>query len=111
VTADGKGADWPCRLAGVPGGSRPSLAPGPDAPLRRFQPKQNFCFSPRCSADFASFGVMDATMRTMFVILLLALTAITFEIYSDVALTSVEFSRSASPDAATVAVAHGLKRG
>lgn len=50
-------------------------------------------------------------MRTMLVILLLALTAVTFEIYSDVSLTSVEFSHTAAPDAAAVAVAHGLKRG
>jgi hypothetical protein len=50
-------------------------------------------------------------MRTIFVILLLALTAITFEIYSDISLTSTEFSRTASPDAAAVAVAHGLHRG
>lgn len=56
-------------------------------------------------------GVRNAAMRTMFVILLLALTAITFEIYSDVSLTSVELSHTDTPDAATVAVAHGLKRG
>jgi hypothetical protein len=50
-------------------------------------------------------------MRTMLVILLLALTAITFEIYSDISLTSVESSHTTAPDAAAVAVAHGLKRG
>jgi hypothetical protein len=56
-------------------------------------------------------GASNTTMRTIFVILLLALTAITFEIYSDLSLTSAEFSRNAAPDAAAVAVAHGLKQG
>ena len=49
-------------------------------------------------------------MRTMFVILMLALIAITFEIYSDASLTSAE-SHTSAPDPASVAIAHGLKQG
>jgi hypothetical protein len=50
-------------------------------------------------------------MKIMFVILALALIAITFEIYSDASLTSSEFSHTAAPAPVTVAVAHALKRG
>jgi hypothetical protein len=50
-------------------------------------------------------------MRTMFVILVLALIAITFEIYSDISLTSAEISHISVPDPASAAVAHGLKHG
>jgi hypothetical protein len=50
-------------------------------------------------------------MRAIFVILVLALIAITFEIYSDGSLMSSELSHTAVPDPVTVAVAHGLKRG
>jgi len=49
-------------------------------------------------------------MRSLFVILMLALAAITFEIYSDVSLTSAEFSHTSAPDPAAV-VTHGVKRG
>jgi hypothetical protein len=52
-----------------------------------------------------------ASMKTMFVILVLALIAITFEIYSDVSLTSAEFSHASVPDPASAAIAHGLKHG
>jgi hypothetical protein len=51
------------------------------------------------------------TMRTMFVILALALIAITFEIYSDASLTSAEFSHASVPDPASAAIAHGPKHG
>jgi hypothetical protein len=50
-------------------------------------------------------------MRTMFVILVLALIAITFEIYSDVSLTSAEVSHTSAPDPVSAAIAHGLKHG
>jgi hypothetical protein len=50
-------------------------------------------------------------MRTMFVVLVLALIAITFEIYSDASLTSAEISQTSVPDPASAAVAHGLKHG
>jgi hypothetical protein len=48
-------------------------------------------------------------MRTMFVIMVLALIA--FEIYSDAALTSAEVSHTSVPDPASPAIAHGLKHG
>jgi hypothetical protein len=69
-----------------------------------------FLVPPSCSADFASFQRKGRGDEIIFVILVLALTAITFEI-SDVALTGAKSSHTAGPDAATVAVAHGLKRG
>jgi hypothetical protein len=50
-------------------------------------------------------------MRTMAVILALALTTIAFEIYSDAALTRAEVSRTVAPDPVTAAVAHALKHG
>jgi hypothetical protein len=49
-----------------------------------------------------------ASMKTMFVILVLALIAITFEIYSDATLTSAE-SHTSAPDPASAAIAHGLR--
>jgi hypothetical protein len=52
-----------------------------------------------------------ASMKTMFVILVLALIAITFEIYSDASLTSAEISHTSVPDPASAAIAHGLKHG
>jgi hypothetical protein len=42
-------------LASVPAAAGPVWPLG-RPPLRCFQSKQNFYFSPRCSADFASFG-------------------------------------------------------
>ena len=54
---------------------------------------------------------VNAAMRTMAVILALALTTIAFEIYSDAALTRAEVSRTAAPDPVTAAVAHALKHG
>jgi hypothetical protein len=74
------------------------------------QTTRNFGFSPRCFADFAAFEREVASMKTMFVILVLALIAITFEIYSDTSLTSAE-SNTSAPDPASVAIAHGLKHG
>ena len=62
-------------------------------------------------ADFASIARDNPAMRTLAVIFVLALITISFEIYSDVALTSAEVSHTAAPDPATVAVAHALKRG
>jgi hypothetical protein len=50
-------------------------------------------------------------VRTMFVILVTALIAITFEIYSDTSLTSAEISHTSVPDPASAAIAHGLKHG
>jgi hypothetical protein len=50
-------------------------------------------------------------MKTMAVILALALIAIAFEIYSDAALTSAGVSRTAVPDPVTTAVAHALRPG
>jgi hypothetical protein len=51
------------------------------------------------------------SMKAMFVILVLALIAITFELYSDASLTSAEFSHTSVPDPASAAIAHGLKHG
>jgi hypothetical protein len=51
------------------------------------------------------------SMKAMFVILVLALIAITFELYSDASLTSAEFSHPSVPDPASAAIAHGLKHG
>jgi hypothetical protein len=53
---------------------------------------------------------MNAQMRTIAVIFVLALLAIAAEIYSDIPLTRDEAAHSAAPDPATEAVAHGLKR-
>ena len=50
-------------------------------------------------------------MRTVVVIFVLALITIAFEVYSDAALMSAEVSHIARPDPATLAFAHGLKRG
>ena len=49
-------------------------------------------------------------MKITFVILVLAMIAITFEIYSDASLTSAE-SHTSAPDPASAAIAHGLKHG
>jgi hypothetical protein len=51
------------------------------------------------------------SMKAMFIILVLALIAITFELYSDASLTSAEFSHPSVPDPASAAIAHGLKHG
>jgi hypothetical protein len=48
-------------------------------------------------------------MRSVFLVFVLALITIAFEVYSDAALTSAEVSHV--PDPATVAIAHGLKHG
>jgi hypothetical protein len=48
-------------------------------------------------------------MQTLFVIFLLALIAIGFEIYSDPGTISANLSHAAV-DAATAAIGHGLKR-
>jgi hypothetical protein len=50
-------------------------------------------------------------MKSMFVIMVLALITITFEIYSDVSLTGAEISHPSVPDPASAAIAHGLKHG
>jgi hypothetical protein len=50
-------------------------------------------------------------MKTMTVIFVLALITITFEIYSDASLTSVEVSHTSAPDPVTTVVVHALKRG
>ena len=50
------------------------------------------------------------TMRRLAVIFVLALIAIAFEIYSDAAFTSGMASRTAAPDPASLAVAHGLQQ-
>jgi hypothetical protein len=50
-------------------------------------------------------------MKIMFVILVLAMIAITFEIYSDASLTSAEISHTSVPDPASAAIAHGLNHG
>ena len=49
-------------------------------------------------------------MKAMFVILVLALIAITFEVYSDATLRSAEVPHAA-PDPASVAIGHGPKGG
>jgi hypothetical protein len=48
-------------------------------------------------------------MRMLFVILVLALLAIVFEVYSDVSLTSANVSHAVR-DLAAAAIAHGVKR-
>jgi hypothetical protein len=50
-------------------------------------------------------------MRPVFLVFVLALITIAFEVYSDAALTSFEVSHAAVPDPATLAIVHGLKRG
>jgi hypothetical protein len=50
-------------------------------------------------------------MKIFFIIFVLALITITFEVYSDAALTSAEILHAAAPDPATVAIAHGINHG
>jgi hypothetical protein len=50
-------------------------------------------------------------MKIFFIIFVLALITITFEVYSDAALTSAQISHTAAPDPATAAIAHGIKHG
>jgi hypothetical protein len=50
-------------------------------------------------------------MRSVFLVFVLALITIAFEVYSDAALTSAEVNHATAPDPATVAIIHGLKRG
>jgi hypothetical protein len=50
-------------------------------------------------------------MRTIAVIFALALIAIAAGIYSDMVLTREEVARTAVPDPASAAIAHGLKHG
>ena len=50
------------------------------------------------------------TMRTIFVVVMLALLTIAFEIYSEAALMG-SAALHAKPDPAALAIAHGLKRG
>jgi hypothetical protein len=54
---------------------------------------------------------INATMKTVIVIFVLALLTITGEIYSDFVLTRDEVSHTAIPDPATIAVAHAVKHG
>jgi hypothetical protein len=49
-------------------------------------------------------------MRTLAVILVLALITIAGEIYSDIVLAGGSGSHMAAPDPATTAIVHGLKR-
>jgi hypothetical protein len=57
---------------------------------------------PHCTAK-------SGTIRTLVVVFVLALISIAFEVYSDAAMTSAEIRHG--PDPATMAIAHGLKRG
>jgi hypothetical protein len=50
-------------------------------------------------------------MRSVFLVFVLALITIAFEVYSDAALTSAEVAHTTAPDPATVAIIHGLKHG
>jgi hypothetical protein len=50
------------------------------------------------------------TMKTLAVVFALALAAMAFEVYSDVSLTSADFSHTKARDPAAVAIAHGVKR-
>jgi hypothetical protein len=56
-------------------------------------------------------GATNGTMRPAFLVFVLALIAIAFEVYSDAAFTSAEVSHAAVLDTATWAIVHGLKRG
>jgi hypothetical protein len=76
-----------------------------------FRTKRNYCFSPKCFAGFAAFEWQITSMKIMFVILVLAMIAITFEVYSDASLTSAEISHTSVPDPASAAIAHGLTHG
>ena len=51
---------------------------------------------------------MNAVMRTVFVIFVLALLTIAGEVYSDAALTSDQVAHVAVPDPVTIAIAHGV---
>jgi hypothetical protein len=53
---------------------------------------------------------INAAMRTLAVILVLALITIAGEIYSDIVLAGGSRSHIAAPDPATTAIVHGLKR-
>jgi len=55
-------------------------------------------------------GRQTGTMRTIFVVVMLALLTIAFGIYSEAVLMGGGAPR-AEPDPATLAIAHGLKRG
>jgi hypothetical protein len=63
---------------------------------------------------FDRFGLDRArqmpTMKSLAIIFGLALISITFEIYSDAALTSAEVSHTSVPDPATAAIAHARGR-
>jgi hypothetical protein len=74
-----------------------------------FKTKRNYCFAPKCSADFAAFERQITSMKIMYAILVLAMIAITFEIYSDASLTSAEISHTSVPDPASAAIAHGAQ--
>jgi len=50
-------------------------------------------------------------MRTIIVVFILALVTIAFEIYSEAELLVSGGASHAGPDPATLAIAHGLKRG
>jgi hypothetical protein len=50
-------------------------------------------------------------MRTFFIIFVLALITIAFEVYSDAVLTSAQVSHTVAPDPATAAIIHGIKHG
>ena len=51
---------------------------------------------------------MNAAMRTVFVIFVLALLTIAGEVYSDAKLTSDQVAHVAVPDPVTIAIAHGV---
>jgi hypothetical protein len=54
---------------------------------------------------------MNAAMKTVFVIFVLALLTIAGEIYSDAVMTSGQVANVAVPDPVTIAVAHGTPHG
>jgi hypothetical protein len=63
------------------------------------------------NADIPPYsGPTNGTMRTIFVVVMLALLTIAFEIYSEAALMG-RAAPHAKPDPAVLAIAHGLKRG
>jgi hypothetical protein len=70
---------------------------------------ENFLFSPAYWLILPHLAATSGTMRTMAVVLGLALISIAFAVYSDSTLTSGQISPSA-PDPAAIAIAHGLKR-